>query len=173
MRRSIGGPGCAGGRRPRGIPGFGAALLEADGFEVIGEAATGVEAIIAAQSLASCGCPADIRLPDLDGFAVAQRLAESAEPPEVVLVPSRDAAVYGRRLALAPIRGFLAKSDRRRAPAAAAVGANPVSAEPVNGPLAERSTGCSLACPHLVGTAQAAPHRQRGGRTRQTNGLTT
>jgi CheY-like chemotaxis protein len=135
MRRSIGGPGCAGGRRPRGIPGFGAALLEADGFEVIGEAATGVEAIIAAQSLASCGRPADIRLPDLDGFAVAQRLAESAEPPEVVLVSSRYAAVYGRRLALAPIRGFLGKSDQRRAPAAAAVGANPVSAEPDSRPM--------------------------------------
>jgi DNA-binding NarL/FixJ family response regulator len=87
------------------------ALLEADGFEVIGEAASGAEAITAVSRLHPAIVLLDIRLPDLDGFAVAQRLAESAEPPEVVLVSSRDAAVYGRRLALAPIRGFLAKSD--------------------------------------------------------------
>jgi DNA-binding NarL/FixJ family response regulator len=87
------------------------ALLQADGFEVIGEAASGVDAIIAASLLRPAVFLLDIRLPDLDGFAVAQRLAELAERPQVVLVSSRDAAVYGRRLVLAPIRGVLAKSD--------------------------------------------------------------
>jgi len=87
------------------------ALLEADGFEVVGEAATGAEAIAAAGRLRPGLVLLDIRLPDLDGFAVAQRLAELAEPPEVVLVSSRDAVVYGPRLAEAPARGFLPKSE--------------------------------------------------------------
>src|SRR5262249_10216864 len=53
----------------------------------------------------------DIRLPGVDGFAVAERLASSAHPPAVVLISSRDARSYGPRLARAAARGFISKAD--------------------------------------------------------------
>ena len=87
------------------------ALLEADGFQVLGEAATGAEAILAAGRLHPSVVLLDIRLPDLDGFAVAGRLAELADPPAVVLTSSRDARAYGHRIELAPACGFLPKGE--------------------------------------------------------------
>lgn len=87
------------------------AMLEADGFQVIGEAASGADAIMAAGRLRPGVVLLDIRLPDLDGFAVAQRLAGLPAPPEVVLVSSRDATAWGPQLHKCPVRGFLAKSD--------------------------------------------------------------
>lgn len=53
----------------------------------------------------------DIRLPDLDGVAVAESVALLLQSPQVVLVSSRDGAVYDTRLTNAPVCGFLAKSD--------------------------------------------------------------
>lgn len=87
------------------------ALLEADGFEVVGDAASGAEAVAQADRLKPGVVLLDVRLPDIDGIAVAERLAQLADPPAVVLVSSRDAAVYGPRLRQAPTRGFLAKSE--------------------------------------------------------------
>ena len=51
----------------------------------------------------------DIALPDSDGFAVAEVLAQLAAPPAVVLVSSRDRSAYGRRIETAQVRGFLPK----------------------------------------------------------------
>ena len=73
------------------------ALLQAGGFDVIGEAAGGMEAIEAVSTLRPDVVVLDIQLPDLDGLAVAQRLAEAPDPPAVVLVSGRDAATYGPR----------------------------------------------------------------------------
>jgi DNA-binding NarL/FixJ family response regulator len=87
------------------------ALLEADGFEVVGDAATGAEAIAEVRRLKPGVVLLDVRLPDTDGMAVADQIAELIDPPDVVLVSSRDAAVYGPRLRRAPTRGFLAKSE--------------------------------------------------------------
>ena len=67
------------------------ALLEADGFEVVGEAADGEAAVAAAQRLRPDVVLLDVQLPGIDGFAVAERLAAEAEPPAVVLISSRGA----------------------------------------------------------------------------------
>jgi DNA-binding NarL/FixJ family response regulator len=64
----------------------------------------------------------DIQLPGLDGFAVAERLAATDDPPQVVLISSRDAAAYGPRLEQAPALGFLAKRELSGASLAALVG---------------------------------------------------
>ena len=53
----------------------------------------------------------DIQLPDIDGFAVAERLRAVPEPPLVVLISSREAAAYGPRLPAAEARGFLTKRE--------------------------------------------------------------
>ncbi|MGI8694282.1 MAG: response regulator [Geodermatophilaceae bacterium] len=87
------------------------AMLEADGFDVVGEAGTGAAAITAVGALDPDIVLLDIRLPDLDGIAVAESVALLRSPPRVVLVSSRDGAVYGSRLTNAPVSGFLAKSD--------------------------------------------------------------
>jgi DNA-binding NarL/FixJ family response regulator len=98
------------------------ALLEADGFDVIGEAGSGVEALEAAVALRPDIVLLDIQLPGLDGFSVAERLAEAADAPAVVLVSSRDAMSYGPRLAQTPVRGFIPKSGLSGGALAALVG---------------------------------------------------
>jgi DNA-binding NarL/FixJ family response regulator len=87
------------------------ALLVADGFDVVGEAGTGAEALYAVGRLRPDVVLLDVRLPDVDGIAVAESVALLPDPPQVVLVSSRDRAAYGSRLLNAPVRGFLAKSD--------------------------------------------------------------
>ena len=86
------------------------ALLEADGFDVIGEAGDGVRAMQAVAALRPRIVLLDIHLPGADGFVVAEQLAAMPDPPAVVLISSRDAAAYGPRLVRTPARGFLTKS---------------------------------------------------------------
>jgi DNA-binding NarL/FixJ family response regulator len=87
------------------------ALLEADGFDVVGDAGTGAEAVSLARTLRPDVVLLDVRLPDVDGIAVADDLAALSPRPVVVLVSSRAAAVYGERLRAAPVHGFVAKSQ--------------------------------------------------------------
>jgi DNA-binding NarL/FixJ family response regulator len=87
------------------------ALLETDGFEVVGEAADGESAIVEAVRLQPELVLLDIQLPDVDGFEVAARLAVVSNPPTVVLTSSRDGSSYRRRLRQSPARGFVAKSE--------------------------------------------------------------
>lgn len=84
-------------------------MLEGDGFLVVGEAADGDEAMVAADRLAPDIVLLDIQLPGEDGFAIAERLAVAPHAPAVVLISSRDASVYGPRLAQAAARGFIPK----------------------------------------------------------------
>jgi DNA-binding NarL/FixJ family response regulator len=86
-------------------------LLEAEGFEVVGEAADGASALAAAASLHPRLVLLDIQLPDLDGFEVAARLAHSSDPPAVILTSTRAVTSYRRRLASTPALGFIAKAD--------------------------------------------------------------
>ena len=83
------------------------ALLEAEGFRVIGEAADGAGALAAAARQRLDVLVLDVGLPDLDGFAVAERLAGERETPRVVLVSIRDAAAYGARVRDAAACGFI------------------------------------------------------------------
>jgi DNA-binding NarL/FixJ family response regulator len=87
------------------------ALLEAEGLAVIGEAGDGAEALDAVRSIRPDVVVLDIGLPDIDGFAVAERLAGESPSPGVVLISSREAATYGPRLAASPVLGFVRKDD--------------------------------------------------------------
>ena len=86
-------------------------LLTADGFDVVGEAADGAEALDAARALRPDVVLLDIQLPDVDGFRVARALAGTPPSPAVVLVSSRAGSDYGSRLTRSSARGFIAKGD--------------------------------------------------------------
>ena len=85
------------------------ALLEAEGFDVVGEAVAGRHAIAEVERLRPDVVLLDIHLPGEDGFAVAERLAAESNAPAVIFISSREAVAYGQRLETAAARGFIAK----------------------------------------------------------------
>ena len=87
------------------------ALLEAEGFDVVGEAGDGASGIAAVGLLRPRVVLLDIQLPDIDGFEVAERLAGAGDAPTVILISTRGAVAYRRRLARSPARGFISKSE--------------------------------------------------------------
>ncbi len=105
-----------------GFRAFARGLLQREGFDVVGEAADGGSALVAAAALLPQVVLVDVQLPDFDGFEVARRLAEWRSPPAVVLISSRDASSYRRRLAETPARGFIPKSELSAAALAPLVG---------------------------------------------------
>ena len=86
-------------------------VLEAEGFEVVGEAESGEEALLMAPILAPELVLLDVQLPGIDGFEVAARLTADANRPDVVLVSSRDAADYGGLIEKSGAIGFLLKDQ--------------------------------------------------------------
>ena len=85
-------------------------LLEADGWDVVGEAWDGASAEVTATALRPDVVLVDIGLPDADGFSVADRLATIGSP-DIVLVSSRDEDAYAGRVAASAAIGFISKRD--------------------------------------------------------------
>ncbi len=88
------------------------AILEAEGFDVIGEAESGASALAEAHRL----CPEivllDVQLPDMTGFEVCESLSTANGcNPEVILVSSRDASDYGAQIAACGACGFVPKAE--------------------------------------------------------------
>ncbi len=86
-------------------------VLVADGFDVVGEAGDGPDALVAAHDLHPDVVLLDVQLPGTDGFAVAEELAAHPPAPAVVLVSSRSRSDYGNRVAENVARGFIAKDE--------------------------------------------------------------
>jgi two-component system nitrate/nitrite response regulator NarL len=86
-------------------------LLESDGFVVVGEAADGASAIGRVRACRPRLVLVDVLLPDIDGFAVAEALANEPDPAVVVLTSSREATEFTTRLARSPAKGFVHKGD--------------------------------------------------------------
>jgi DNA-binding NarL/FixJ family response regulator len=106
-------------------PGFRAqarALLMAAGYEVVGEAADGESGVRVARDLAPDVVLLDIHLPDITGFEVMRRVGGGAGRPAIVLISSRDASDYGRRIERSGARGFIAKAELSAGALAAVLG---------------------------------------------------
>ena len=94
-------------------------ILEADGYLVIAESATGGEALEAAARMRPALILLDVGLPDIDGLEVAGLLTAADGDRTVILTSSRDAADYEPLLARCGARGFhpegraLRPGDRR------------------------------------------------------------
>ena len=87
------------------------ALLAVDGYHVVGEAADGRSGLEAAESLRPDVVLLDVRLPDMDGFQVADELAARGSSSAVVITSSSDDPLYPGRAAGSGARGFVAKHD--------------------------------------------------------------
>ncbi len=86
-------------------------LLAADGLSVVGEAATGADALHLAEQLQPALVLVDIQLPDMDGFEVAERLVARAPRAIIVLISSRESGFYKTRLATSVAHAFIPKSE--------------------------------------------------------------
>ena len=87
------------------------ALLESEGFDVVGEAVDGFDAIAKAEELRPDVVLLDVQLPGLDGFEVSSRLCANGSSPAIVLVSSRDASDYGSLILSCGARGFVPKAE--------------------------------------------------------------
>jgi DNA-binding NarL/FixJ family response regulator len=94
-----------------GFRSFARALFEAEGFDVVGEAADGNGAVEAVSALSPDVVLLDVALPDVDGFAVCDQLTGNANGPAVVMTSSRDISSFRGLLERSQARGFIAKSD--------------------------------------------------------------
>ena len=87
------------------------ALLELEGFDVVGLAEDGEAALEAVARLHPDIVLLDVQLPGIDGFDVARRLAADVDGPRVVLISSRDRSAYAAQLRDAQVSGFLDKGE--------------------------------------------------------------
>ena len=84
-------------------------VLEADGYDVVGEAGDGESAVAEAGRLRPEIVLLDVQLPDSDGFDVAARLTRDGAGPAVVLTSSRDWSESRELIAGSGARGFVPK----------------------------------------------------------------
>ena len=85
--------------------------LASGGFDVVGEAADGGDALEAAARLRPDVVLLDVQLPDINGFELAARLSGNGDCPAVILTSSRDAAEFGDLVARSGARGFIPKAE--------------------------------------------------------------
>jgi DNA-binding NarL/FixJ family response regulator len=97
------------------------AFLAAAGYEVLADVPDGRSALDAVDRLRPEVVVLDVRLPDIDGFEIARRLASRPDAPAVVLVSSREEADYGAAVARSGARAFITKSKLSRAALEAAL----------------------------------------------------
>jgi len=88
------------------------ALLLAEGYDVVGEAESGVAALRQAKELEPDVVLLDVQLPDFDGFEVATRLtSQNGAHPVVVLCSSRDGSDFGPLVTQSGASGFIPKGE--------------------------------------------------------------
>lgn len=85
-------------------------LLTRARLDVSGEASDGASALAACAALRPTAVLLDIGLPDLDGFAVARRLAVAPDAPRVLLVSADPDPVPARAVTACGAIGFVHKT---------------------------------------------------------------
>lgn len=86
-------------------------MLEAAGFEVVGELDDGTGAVDAVRDSRPDVVLLDVQLPDEDGFAVARRLRDAGLDCAVILTSSRDWSHADELVSDAGACGFVHKGD--------------------------------------------------------------
>ena len=86
------------------------AILEADGFTIVGEAEDGGSGLALLRQLRPDIVLLDVQLPDMSGFDVCIECGD-LDKTCVVLVSSRDATDYGSLIESSGACGFVPKAD--------------------------------------------------------------
>ncbi|MGY4531878.1 two-component system response regulator EvgA [Pseudomonas sp. TE3786] len=86
-------------------------MLENAGHEVVGEASNGVEVVSKVRTLEPELIILDMDMPQLDGFAVLQRLHAEPKAAKIIVFSGLDASRYAVRCARAGASGFVAKDS--------------------------------------------------------------
>jgi DNA-binding NarL/FixJ family response regulator len=86
------------------------AILEADGFDIVGEAEDGATGLTMLRALRPDVVLLDVQLPDMSGFDVCVECGD-LDSTSVVLVSSRDATDYGDLIQSSGARGFVPKAE--------------------------------------------------------------
>jgi DNA-binding NarL/FixJ family response regulator len=85
-------------------------VLESEaGFEVVGEAATGADAVALAAALQPDVVVLDISMPDESGLQIAARLRRGSSPPRVLMLSMHSNAEYVLESVKAGAHGYLLK----------------------------------------------------------------
>jgi DNA-binding NarL/FixJ family response regulator len=88
------------------------AMLESEGFDVVGEVEDGATALDAVRALRPDVVVLDVQLPDMTGFDVCDELERrGGRPPDIILVSSRDGSDYGELVAASCACGFIPKGE--------------------------------------------------------------
>ena len=88
------------------------AMLESEGFDVVGEAADGASALDAVVALRPDLVLLDVQLPDMSGFDICAELEDrNGARPDIILVSSRDLSDYGDLVAGSCACGFVPKGE--------------------------------------------------------------
>lgn len=89
-------------------------LLECEGYRVVGEADDCRSGLDATREIGPEVVLVDVHLPDADGFELTSRIRALPEPPEVVLISSRDKAELESCARECGARGFVPKAELSR-----------------------------------------------------------
>jgi DNA-binding NarL/FixJ family response regulator len=88
------------------------AMLETEGFEVVGELADGASVVAAVNELRPDVVLLDVQLPDMSGFDVCALLQSfDDENVKIILVSSRDLTDYGDLVEFSCAAGFVPKGE--------------------------------------------------------------
>jgi DNA-binding NarL/FixJ family response regulator len=86
-------------------------VLESAGYEVCGEAATGIDAVALAAKLVPDVCILDVSMPGLNGLDAARQITAARSGAEVLVLTVHDSERMIRDVLAAGARGYLLKSD--------------------------------------------------------------
>jgi DNA-binding NarL/FixJ family response regulator len=89
-------------------------MLSDEGIEIVGEAATGAEAIVGITTVGVDLILLDLKLPDIDGVALLRRLKEAVPDTPVLVISMHDDPPLVRRAVEAGAAGYALKGIGRR-----------------------------------------------------------
>jgi DNA-binding NarL/FixJ family response regulator len=86
-------------------------LLEAEGFDVVGDAGDGAQSLDAARRHEPQMVLIDVNLPDMNGFELADRLHDLDPDAALILTSTHDANDFGPLVERSVALGFVPKED--------------------------------------------------------------
>jgi DNA-binding NarL/FixJ family response regulator len=86
-------------------------LLDAEGYQVVGEAADGAAGLQVLRELRPDLALLDVQLPDTNGFALAERLCRDEAATRIIIISTREATDYAGSVARCGALGFISKAE--------------------------------------------------------------